>query len=199
MTPRTFPVVLGLLCALTSLGYAAKPVVPDDRPHRDPGYRPYEEQSPKDQEITRKCTMPNDYDTYVVVSCLLSERPIIEEFIRKNYPRARTGWNGLDSDANADAYWDLESAVRQYYARGKYKNWVIISRFNRATLGQRDYNRAAAFKRFLSDFGAAKNEEGPRLTLLSTVKEPPEAYLKFVEASGGEYRKLKLGATCDYE
>ena len=114
-------------------------------------------------------------------------------------PGAKKSYTSVNTNVDMDVRMTVESGLRQYYCRGPFKNLVVISSFKVANVGFENEPKAVATSRWQADFAAAKKDEGPRLILLSTEKDPPYSYLRFVRASGGEYRKLLARTGGNYE
>jgi hypothetical protein len=182
-------IAYGLTCllGLTTPTHAA----PATSPQTNHGFVRYEDMDAKDKAATDGCTSPPEFKTLVFVECLNEDRPKFASLIKQDFPDAKELYTDVNQHVPEDLRFWVEAGVRQYYVRGKYDRLVIISSFRRPNLGYVGESGSAALKRNMGYFSAAKENDGPRLVLLSTQKDPPSSYLNLVKASGGSYRMLK--------
>ena len=196
-TPTLFALALTCLLGLATPGHAA-PTKVAAQPKLNHGFVRYEDEDAKQKEVTDGCTGAPGFRTAIYVECLNEDRPKFDALIQRDYPGARVLYTAVNQHVPEDMRLLIESGVRQYYVRGKYEKLVLISSFRRPTLGFVGETASGAYKRYLGYFTSAQEEDGPRLILLSTQKEPPTNYLNLVKASGGSYRALKLDSNGNF-
>jgi hypothetical protein len=131
--------------------------------------------------------------TLVFVNTRIADREKFDALISKEFPKAKVLYSSVDADVHDDVRDQIMHGV-SIDGLKKYNALVIISDFKNATLPE------MTLKSWMTEkFASAKKDEAPHLYLLSTSRKPPATYLRWVEISGGEYRKLRAASSGSYE
>jgi hypothetical protein len=131
--------------------------------------------------------------TLVFVNTRTADRDKFDALIAKEFPKAKVLYTSVDSNVNDDVRDQIMLGVSRDGLK-KYSSLVIIGDFKNATAPEVTLNS------WMTEmFAAAKKDEAPQLHLLSTSRKPPVTYLRWVEVSGGKYRKLMSSPSGSYE
>lgn len=139
-----------------------------------------------------------DKTTLVFVNSKVADREKFTALIHREFRKSQVYYTSVDANADADVMYDVMSGIDRDNIK-KYHTLVIISDFKNATVRYGNRTQEAAEKHWIETFAAAKKGKAPQLRLLSTANEPPATYLRCVDVSGGEYRRLRQAASGVYE
>ena len=181
-TPSKIALALTCLLGLTTPNHAASAYPNSEVPPRTLKPRPEK----------------GTFNTLVMVDCRPDDRNRYDVLIDKEFPGAHVLYTSIDENVGSDVIEFLGFGVWSGLKEFHHKELVIISGFDHATtkIGKKTEDESA--KIWDESFAPSGKKKPVKLHLLTTDKEVPDAYLRFVDSSHGTCRKLTLGSDGSY-